>query len=342
MPMCDIKDHKTGETLKAYDFGGPEVYYAGTSLVYAPLGGTSVSASENLATLQPLGITSIMKPRWEVTGHTNVGTANWRVSVVDTSTGETKDGVYPFNLQGNVYELECQPGTWVMASCGGYKIESSWSGQQSYEVYRLKGTGEKIYIIDYSKQPKPSTYYNTLIIYNFSNVGPLIGGTLVDWAIPLAFKIGDSQMYRAIPKEFPVKSLIVETLSELIPYYRYPPVSTESFNKAVEYFNENKESWITTYFNNLRTSLKVPYEVFYYPPYYSSGFYYIYYSGRYSYGTSGLGILDYTIDGRIDKDIASHTVLFYKPDNMPEAEFIKLIKSTFNTVYDFLLLLPDR
>lgn len=144
MPMCDIKDHKTGQTLKAYDFGGPEVYYAGTSLVYAPLGGTSVSTSEHLATLQPLGITSIMKPRWEVTGHTNVGTANWRVSVVDTSTGNTKDGVYPFNLQGNVYELECQPGTWVMASCGGYKIESSWSGKQANELYRLKGTDEKI------------------------------------------------------------------------------------------------------------------------------------------------------------------------------------------------------
>lgn len=144
MPMCEIKDHKTGQTLKAYDFGGPEIYYAGTSLVYAPLGGTSVSTSEHLATLQPLGITSIMKPRWEVTGHTNVGTANWRVSVVDTSTGETKDGVYPFNLQGNVYELECQPGTWVMASCGGYKIESSWEGKQSYQAYRLKGTGEVI------------------------------------------------------------------------------------------------------------------------------------------------------------------------------------------------------
>ena len=145
MPMCEIKDHKTGETLKAYDFGGPEVYYAGTSLVYAPLGGTSVSPSEHLATLQPLGITSIMKPRWEVTGHTNVGTADWRVSVVDTSTGETKDGVYPFNLKGNVYELECQPGTWVMASCGGYKIESSWEGQLSHEIYRLKGIGEIVY-----------------------------------------------------------------------------------------------------------------------------------------------------------------------------------------------------
>ena len=144
MPMCDIKDHKTGQTLKAYDFGGPEIYYVGDSLVYAPLGGTSVSSSENLATLNPLGITSIMKPRWEVTGHTDIGTANWRVSVVDTLTGETKDGVYPFNLQGNVYELECQPGTWVIASCGGYKIESSWEGKQNYELYRLKGTDEKI------------------------------------------------------------------------------------------------------------------------------------------------------------------------------------------------------
>ena len=143
--MCEIKDHKTGETLKAYDFGGPEVYYASTSLVYAPLGGTSVSSSENLATLNPLGITSIMKPRWEVTGHVGMGTADWRVSVVDTSTGNTKDGVYPFNLQGNVYELECQPGTWVIASCGGYKIESSWAGQLSHEIYRLKGIGEIVY-----------------------------------------------------------------------------------------------------------------------------------------------------------------------------------------------------
>ena len=154
MPMCEIKDHKTGETLKAYDFGGPEVYYAGTSLVYAPLGGTSVSPSEHLATLQPLGITSIMKPRWEVTGQVSIGTANWRVSVVDTLTGETKDDVYPFNLNGNVYELECQPGTWVMASCGGYKIESSWEGKKSDEIYRLKDTWEIIYsydrIIDYT------------------------------------------------------------------------------------------------------------------------------------------------------------------------------------------------
>lgn len=146
MPMCEIKDHKTGETLKAYDFGGPEIYYAGTSLVYAPLGGTSVSTVENIATLNPLGLTSIMKQRWEVTGHVGIGTANWRVSVIDTSTGETKDDVYPFNLKGNVYELECQPGTWVIASCGGYKIESSWSGQTAEQVYRLKGTGEIIKI----------------------------------------------------------------------------------------------------------------------------------------------------------------------------------------------------
>ena len=170
MPMCDIKDHKTGETLKAYDFGGPEIYYAGTSLVYAPLGGTSVSTSENIATLNPLDITSIMKPRWEVTWHTDIGTANWRVSVVDTSTGNTKDGVYPFNLQGNVYELECQPGTWVMASCGGYKIESSWNGQTTEQVYRLKGTGEIMIVLkgtfylDAGFEIKP--WYYTEIAYN--------------------------------------------------------------------------------------------------------------------------------------------------------------------------------
>lgn len=57
--------------------------------------------------------------------------------------------MYPFNLNGtgNVYELKCQPGTWVMASCGGYKIESSWAGQQTNQVFKLKGTNEIITIV---------------------------------------------------------------------------------------------------------------------------------------------------------------------------------------------------
>ena len=229
MPMCDIKDHKTGETLKAYDFGGPEIYYAGTSLVYAPLGGTSVSSSENLATLNPLGITSIMKQRWKVTGHVGIGTAGWRVSVVDTSTGETKDGVYPFNLQGNVYELECQPGTWVMASCGGYKIESSWVGQTTEQAYRLKGTGEIIYIysiscvfgpgkdkswakVDYSKTYYDNNYthypYYSLVVdgsHSTGWYGPYLGTS--DQVLEIIFgKLG----YIEYKEEFPEYKIITD------------------------------------------------------------------------------------------------------------------------------------
>lgn len=147
MPYANILDKKTGNTFKALDFGGPYVYKVNDKMVHAPQGGTSVSFEEKVATLNPLNLTSVLEDRWEIISHQDIGTANWRVTVKNHSTQEVKTGVYPFNLNGNVYELECQPGTWVMASCGGYKIESSWSGQQSYELARLKGTNELLYSI---------------------------------------------------------------------------------------------------------------------------------------------------------------------------------------------------
>ena len=144
MQFINIKDYKTGDTVKALNFGGPKCYKVSNRSVWAPEGGTSLTINENSIVLEPLGLVINNPNIWTVVSNQNVGTVDWRVTVKNLATNEEKSGVYPFNFSGNVYELECQPGTWVMASCGGYKIESSWSGQQSYELYRLKGTGEKI------------------------------------------------------------------------------------------------------------------------------------------------------------------------------------------------------
>ena len=144
MQFINIKDHKTGDTVKALNFGGPKCYKVSNRYVWAPEGGTSLVTNENSITLEPLGLVINNPNIWTIVSHQNVGTANWRITVKNLATGEEKAGVYPFNLNGNVYELECQPGTWVIASCGGYKIESSWEGQKSHELYRLKGTNEVI------------------------------------------------------------------------------------------------------------------------------------------------------------------------------------------------------
>lgn len=118
-----------------------------------------MSVSEGVAILNPLGSSTVIKSKWEVVSHENIGTANWRVAIRDVNTGEVKTGVYPFNLDGKVYELECQPGTWVIASCGGYKIESSWIGQTTEQVYKLKGTGEIIKIQEKVYYLMYPTYY---------------------------------------------------------------------------------------------------------------------------------------------------------------------------------------
>ena len=144
MQFINIKDYKTGDTVKALNFGGPKCYKVLGKYVWAPEGGNSLVTAENSITLEPLGLVINNPNIWTVVSNQNIGTANWRITVKNLATNEEKSGVYPFNFSGNVYELECQPGTWVMASCGGYKIESSWSGQQANEFYRLKGTGEII------------------------------------------------------------------------------------------------------------------------------------------------------------------------------------------------------
>ena len=148
MPSCNFKNHATGATVEGINFGGSNqvAYDAGGTIVYAPIGGTSVTQSGRIATLVPLGLTTDIQGKWTIVSHQSIGTADWRVTVQNSLTSEIKTGVYPFNItaDAHVYELECQSGTWVMASCGGYKIESSWSGQQANEFYRLKGTGEII------------------------------------------------------------------------------------------------------------------------------------------------------------------------------------------------------
>ena len=151
MPMCEIKDHKTGETIKALNFGGDSLYQVNGKYVWAPKGGTSISETTDSYTLSPHGI-HIGKENvlWQIIGHDNVNTCSWRVTVKNQVTNEIISGVYPFNVRGKVYELECQPGTWVMASCGGYKIEASWVGKTNEQCYRLKGTGEIIKKTNYT------------------------------------------------------------------------------------------------------------------------------------------------------------------------------------------------
>ena len=148
MQFINIRDYKTGDTIKALNFGGPKCYKVSNRYVWAPEGGTNLIINENSIILDPLGLVINNPNIWIIVSHQNAGTADWKVTVKNLATSEEKAGVYPFNLRSNsnVYELECKPGTWVMASCGGYKIESSWVGKKPYEAYKLKGTNEIVYI----------------------------------------------------------------------------------------------------------------------------------------------------------------------------------------------------
>ena len=173
MQFINIKDYKTGDTVKALNFGGPKCYKVSNRYVWAPEGGTRLNYNENSIILDPLGLVINNPNIWVVVSHQNMGTTNWRVTVHNIATGEIKTGVYPFNLQGNVYELECQPGTWVIASCGGYKIESSWSSKQNNDLYLLKGTGEIIrYILGAD-----------IIRMQFRTDGYTVNGRLVDYDV---------------------------------------------------------------------------------------------------------------------------------------------------------------
>ncbi len=89
---------------------------------------------------------------FEILSHQNINTKEWRVTVKNKDTNETQEGVYPFNLEGSLYKLDS--GEWVLASCGGESIESSWSGQEAREWLQLSGTNEIIHTFSFSKQKK--------------------------------------------------------------------------------------------------------------------------------------------------------------------------------------------
>jgi hypothetical protein len=72
---------------------------------------------------------------FEVISQTDQNSRNWRVTVKNKETNETITGVFPFNLNGSLYQVES--GEWVLASCGGSKILSSWDGQQPNEFYMI-------------------------------------------------------------------------------------------------------------------------------------------------------------------------------------------------------------
>ena len=155
-----IKDKLTNTTFKALDFGGPDIFQVNGTWVYGPdnYNNPSLIYGDTTITLDPAGIV-IDKPKgsneWTIIDHQNMFTCDSRLTV-KSNTGQVLTGVYPFNTEGKVYKLKCAENIWVMASCGGYEIESSWSGKQSDECYRLKGTGEIIkkrttIIFDYSR-----------------------------------------------------------------------------------------------------------------------------------------------------------------------------------------------
>ncbi len=89
------------------------------------------------------GETSCKDPSlFEVVSQENENTTDWRVTVKNKETNETTGGVYPFNLQGSLYQLDS--GDWVLASCGGTEIVSNWDNQKEYQIILLNGTSETL------------------------------------------------------------------------------------------------------------------------------------------------------------------------------------------------------
>ncbi len=82
---------------------------------------------------------------FEIISHEHKYTENWRVTVKNRETNETQAEVYPFNLNGSLYQLE-NSGEWVLASCGGTDILSVWDGQEEHELFKLENTEEIIKI----------------------------------------------------------------------------------------------------------------------------------------------------------------------------------------------------
>jgi len=164
--MKKVLDKKTGEIVHAYDFGGSDIVKVpGTPpiLVWADKSQEITSyirTYESLSLIPSEESIEIDKPTWEIVSHQDISTCNWRVTVKNSFTGEVKSGVYPFNLQGKVYQLPCPDGNgpWVIASCGGYKIKTGTDPI----CYILEGTGEticKLNISYPSNNPLVLTFY---------------------------------------------------------------------------------------------------------------------------------------------------------------------------------------
>ncbi len=78
---------------------------------------------------------------FEVVSQEYENTIDWRITVKTKETGEITEGVYPFNLNGSLYQINDD---WVLASCGGTEIVASWDGQEDNQLYKLEGTDEII------------------------------------------------------------------------------------------------------------------------------------------------------------------------------------------------------
>lgn len=81
---------------------------------------------------------------FEVLSQTDINTPEWRVSVKNIETNETKDTVLPFNLNGSLYPLDS--GEWVLASCGGKAYTTEW--ENSIGFYTLNNPEEEKIIFD--------------------------------------------------------------------------------------------------------------------------------------------------------------------------------------------------
>jgi len=82
---------------------------------------------------------------FEIISHQNKNTANWRITVKNKEANKIQSDVYPFKLDGSLYQLE-NDGEWVLASCGGSEIKSVWDNQQEHEFYKLIETDDIITI----------------------------------------------------------------------------------------------------------------------------------------------------------------------------------------------------
>lgn len=112
---------------------------------------------------------------FEVLSQKNKNTGEWRVVVKNTETNETKADVYPFNLNGSLYQLP--NGDWVLASCGGTRILSQWDGQKENQFYKLEGTSPIEYIkkkIVYLRVSRPTLDIKSIRVYMTNGLKSLL------------------------------------------------------------------------------------------------------------------------------------------------------------------------